>query len=112
MNYSGLNKHSGHTIKASKHLAQSVSDILITPVGSRVMRRDYGSYLFALMDQPANPAGLMRLRAASAHALMQWEPRLQIAKVVTEVPSSGKVMISITGKANNQDITITQGFPA
>ena len=110
MKYIGLNKHSGKPISDAAHLAQSVSDILTTPIGSRVMRREYGSYLFALIDQPANPAGLMRLRAAAAHALMRWEKRLKLSSITTEISAVGEVMITITGKADNQDITITEGI--
>ena len=55
------------------HLRQSVADILSTPIGSRVMRRDYGSLVPALLDQPDNNATQARLRAAVASALMRWE---------------------------------------
>uniref|UniRef100_UPI0026076D20 ATPase domain-containing protein n=1 Tax=uncultured Sphingobium sp. TaxID=316087 RepID=UPI0026076D20 len=35
--------------------ATGVRDILTTPIGSRLMRRDYGSLIPELIDQPANP---------------------------------------------------------
>ncbi|HIH7570978.1 TPA: GPW/gp25 family protein, partial [Yersinia enterocolitica] len=41
--YLGMNRHAGQTITDADHISQSIADILITPVGSRVMRRTYGS---------------------------------------------------------------------
>ncbi|MGH6997907.1 MAG: GPW/gp25 family protein, partial [Phenylobacterium sp.] len=53
----------------------------VTPIGSRVMRRDYGSALFDLIDQPANLLTKLRLSAAIAMALMRWEPRVTLKKI-------------------------------
>lgn len=36
----GMNSRTGRTITDSAHLAQSVADILTTPIGSRAMRRE------------------------------------------------------------------------
>ena len=47
-----MHRHTGEGISGTAHLRQSVFDILQTPTGSRVMRRDYGSTLFTLIDQP------------------------------------------------------------
>lgn len=40
--FSGMSRHTGAALDGADHLAQSVADILGTPIGSRVMRRDYG----------------------------------------------------------------------
>ncbi len=78
------------------HIRQSVSDILGTPLGTRVMRRDYGSLLPELIDQPLNGATRLRAYAASVIALMQWEPRLRLGSVAfdTQGPS---LIIDLTG---------------
>ncbi|EHT4158627.1 GPW/gp25 family protein [Escherichia coli] len=62
--YSGMNNTSGKVITDIDHLRQSVRDILLTPQGSRIARREYGSLLSALIDQPQNPA--LRLQVMSA----------------------------------------------
>ena len=62
--YSGMNNTSGKVITDIDHLRQSVRDILLTPQGSRIARREYGSLLSALIDQPPNPA--LRLQVMSA----------------------------------------------
>ncbi|KVE36755.1 GPW/gp25 family protein, partial [Burkholderia sp. TSV86] len=63
------------------HLRQSIIDILTTPVGSRVMRRDYGSRLYQLVDAPLNAETIVDLYAATAEALAAWEPRFRLTQV-------------------------------
>lgn len=72
---SGLNQRSGRAVDGVEHLRQSVADILTTPIGSRIARRTYGSLLPELVDQPDNGATRVRIFAATAGALMRWEPR-------------------------------------
>lgn len=81
MNWLGMNAAHGRVISATNHIIQSVRDILITPVGSRVMRRDYGSELFYLIDMPQHPATRLRLMAATVQALINWEPRITVTHV-------------------------------
>ncbi len=81
MNWLGMNAANGRAISATDHIIQSVRDILITPVGSRVMRRDYGSELFYLIDMPQHQATRLRLMAATVQALINWEPRITVTRV-------------------------------
>ena len=37
-----------------EHIDQSIGDILSTPIGTRVMRPDYGSRIPRLVDRPIN----------------------------------------------------------
>lgn len=48
--YLGMNCSDGLTVTDLEHISQSIGDILRTPVGSRVMRRDYGSLLASMID--------------------------------------------------------------
>lgn len=77
----GLDASSGRALQGLDHLSQSVADILTTPIGSRVMRRDYGSLLPELIDQPFNAATRLRLYGAAALALMRWEPRIRLIRI-------------------------------
>ena len=95
---SGLNITTGRTIGDLAHIWQSVRDILTTPVGSRVMRRDYGSLVPELIDQPMNPATRLRLMSASVSALVRWEPRLRISSVQFSVDARGAAVIDIDGE--------------
>ena len=49
-----MNINDGKDISEINHLKQSISNILTTPIGSRIMRRDYGSNLFNKIDHPVN----------------------------------------------------------
>src|SRR5690606_41964779 len=79
--YLGMNSHTGLSISEVEHIRQSVRDILVTPVGSRVMRREYGSLLSALIDQPQTPALRLQIMAACSSAIMQWEPRVSLTTI-------------------------------
>lgn len=81
----GMNAHTGSQLDSLAHIQQSVADILTTPLGSRVMRRDYGSLLPELIDQPLNGPTALRAYTATVVALMKWEPRLRVQQVTRQV---------------------------
>lgn len=80
----GMDALTGKSLEGVEHLRQSTGDILSTPIGTRVGRRDYGSLLPEMVDQPMNGAGRIRLFAATALALLRWEPRLRLGRVLLE----------------------------
>lgn len=94
----GMNAINGTAISGAERRAQSIGDILTTPIGTRVMRRDYGSMLFELIDRPLNVATAMLLRAATAIAIRRWEPAFRISRVtLSGEPSRGSILIEIEG---------------
>ena len=93
----GMSNKTGKELEGLEHLKQSIIDILTTPIGSRVMRREYGSRLFELVDKPVNRDFTLEIYAATAEALQKWETRFKLEKVkITEV-KEGKVTISLEG---------------
>lgn len=94
-----MNRTTGQRLDAMAHLRQSIGDILSTPIGSRVMRREYGSLVPALIDKPDNLATQTRFFAAAASALMRWEPRLKVDRMaITSDPArQGRISLEITG---------------
>jgi hypothetical protein len=91
-----VNVTTGQRLSTRDHIAQSIHDILCTPIGSRVMRRDYGSALFELIDQPQHGATRLRLMAAIVDALTQWEPRVRITAVTLGNSAlDGKLIITL-----------------
>lgn len=102
MGFTGLNMETGRNLSGVEHLRQSVRDILITPIGSRVMRRDYGSGLFELIDQNLTGLVLAQVYAAIADALRKWEPRLHVERIQAEaLPTeleNGKITITLWGQ--------------
>ena len=97
----GTNNQNGKDLTALAHLRQSVRDILTTPIGTRVMRREYGSRLFELLDQPLTPGTLTEIYAAAAEALARWEPRLRVERIKAHKAGSsaaaGRVSIDLEG---------------
>lgn len=81
INVKGMSRSTGQRIDQTNHILQSVRDILMTPIGSRVMRRDYGSLLPFLIDSPINAYFIMQLRASVIHALMRWETRVTPTRI-------------------------------
>ena len=92
----GMNAETGQTLSGVYHLRQSIADILTTPIGSRVMRRDYGSLAFQLVDQAANANGAILLKAVCAHAIAKWEPRVRVLRIaLDDLASDGRVQIDL-----------------
>ncbi|MGM0563679.1 MAG: GPW/gp25 family protein [Pseudomonadota bacterium] len=85
---SGMNVKTGRPLTGIEHIQQSVQDILTTPVGSRVMRRSYGSFLPDLIDAPTNEASILQAYAASAIALAEWEPRIELSAINAAVDAN------------------------
>lgn len=92
----GMDRLTGKALDGAGHLRQSISDILWTPIGSRVARREYGSLIPDLIDQPMNAAGKIRLFAAAALALSRWEKRLKLSKL-SLVGSAGAYTLQLEG---------------
>ena len=82
----GVNNRTGKRLSGVANLRQSVSDILNTPIGSRVLVRDYGSDLFSLVDNPRDDMTRLQIIAASATALARWETRLKVTRVLVSFP--------------------------
>lgn len=104
----GIDASTGRALGGIEHLRQSIRDILTTPIGTRVMRRAYGSRLYALVDSPMNSAGLLDLFTATAEALATWEPRIEVLDVRADLVEPGRITISLTGKywPDGQEVTI------
>lgn len=74
-----MNKQNGTAIiSEEEHIKQSVSDILLTQIGTRIQRRDYGSNIPKLIDRPINGALMLQIAACAVVALNRWEPRIYI----------------------------------
>jgi phage baseplate assembly protein W len=93
----GMSRNTGEYLNDLDHLKQSIIDILTTPVGSRVMRREYGSSLFYLVDRPVNREFVQQIYAAVADAIERWEPRFDVKKITVEEIKGGHITLSLSG---------------
>ncbi|PCJ33015.1 MAG: hypothetical protein COA90_00895 [Gammaproteobacteria bacterium] len=92
----GISNKNYQPINAKLHIQQSVLDIITTPIGTRVLRRDYGSIIPDLLDEAQTPTTAMRVIAGVAHAVHQWEPRINSIKSVKfQGQSDGQQHITI-----------------
>lgn len=99
----GVSAITGKAIEGDAHLAQSVRDILTTPLGSRIGRREYGSELMALIDAPVTPSTRLRLFAATALALLRWEPRLRLSGMaLSPGGAAGTFLLTLDGQRTDQ----------
>jgi len=109
--YLGMNRETGRAIIDADHIRQSVSDILHTPVGSRVMRRDYGSLLSSLIDMPQNDALNLQMMCACYMALLKWEPRVTITSLMIERQFNGQMVVDLTGEIKDSAAPLSLTIP-
>lgn len=114
----GMNASTGNPIIGVDHIRQSIADILTTTIGSRVMRRDYGSLLPELIDSPINTRTRLRVAAATATAVIKWEPRIRPSRISLEMETgldnASRLVVELTGTLRNgplADQTVALSIP-
>lgn len=109
--YTGMNPEGVGTLSDADHVWQSVSDILQTPIGSRLMRRTYGSLIPDLIDNPQNAVLRMQLMSAIVIALATWETRIVLSEVDVVFSETAAVSARLSGTLTEsmepQSTTIT-----
>ena len=99
----GMHRSTGKAItdhdSFPEHLYQSIHDILSTLIGTRLCRRNYGSLVPHLVDQPCNDFTRLQIMNASATALIRFEPRIKISQVQVSQSAAvvGYWLITILG---------------
>ncbi|MEO1575308.1 MAG: GPW/gp25 family protein [Pseudomonadota bacterium] len=94
----GIDRNTGKPIDGWPHVVQSIEDIFTTEIGTRLMRRDYGSAVPRLIDANMTESALLHLRVAIADALAKWEPRFRITHAhFSEVSPEGRSTIDVRG---------------
>lgn len=107
----GMNRTTGKPFTGLAFILQSIHDILTTPVGTRPMRRDYGSYLHRTIDMPATAATRLLASSFTASAIARWEKRVKLTRVsVTKPDATGKGTVSLEGY--RIDLPVPEDFSA
>jgi phage baseplate assembly protein W len=92
----GMSTTTGRAIGTLEHIRQSIRDILTTPIGTRVMRREYGSLLPYLVDAPMDQATVIDIIQASAGAIARWEPRVRVERIAVDtVDADGHLTLAL-----------------
>ncbi|MBU6141414.1 MAG: GPW/gp25 family protein [Proteobacteria bacterium] len=92
-----MNINTGKPISEIAHIKQSIANILSTPLGSRVMRRDFGSRLFERIDQPINGDLIAEIYSDIVEVISTWEPRFEVEQVILQSIDKGKIIIDLEG---------------
>ncbi|MCP3940520.1 MAG: phage baseplate protein [Desulfobacteraceae bacterium] len=102
-----MNRRTGKAISGIPCLEQSIEDILSTRIGSRIMRKNYGSRIYDFIDAPINQVTTILIYAAIAEALFVWEPRIEILKIQASIKKPGQWTFDLTFNylASGQKIT-------
>lgn len=94
----GSNGDTGRLLTDFDHVRQSIGIILTTPIGSRVMRREFGSELFDLIDRPMTARIILAIYAAAVLAIARWEPRYAVTGIqLLQADASGSLSIEFNG---------------
>ncbi len=111
MLYLSIDRHTGKTLTNADHIRQSIQDIITTPTGTRVMRRDYGSLISELIDAPVNDALPLQLMAAIFDAIIRQEPRVTVTEIQLRRSENGLtadigMMRTDTGESINLPVSV------
>lgn len=84
----GTDRTTGEAIEGVAYLRQRIDDVLTTPIGTLLLRPDYGSALFEMVDDPVDDRFRVEAVSAVASALGDHLPdfRLERASLVEMTP--------------------------
>jgi len=94
----GINRATGRPLADWEHVKQSIAVILTTALGTRVMRRDFGSRLMSLIDAPTNDRVILAAYSAIAEAIERQELRYRLdAVTIAEASADGAITFNLSG---------------
>ena len=100
-----MNKFTGAKIDQNGHIRQSINTILSTVIGTRIQRRQFGSFLFDMVDRSLTPRTQQLLIAVIAHAIAAYETRVSLESTQIKIDSAGRVTID-TITTTNQALSV------
>lgn len=93
-------RYTGKKLSLKEHIMQSIDDILTTYVGTRVMRRAYGSKVFEFLGKPINRDFYVEIYAEVVDAIARYEKRITLYQVEMgdmENVEEGHIEVNIYG---------------
>ena len=94
-------------------IRQALIIILSTNPGERVMRPDFGAGLNAFVFEPINTTTLARLKMQVEHALVAWEPRIDVMEIAITPNASnpGRLDIDIAYRVRSTNVLANLVYP-
>lgn len=106
-----MSRYTGAEIAELEHIRESLEDIATTPIGSRVMRRNYGTLLFNLIDQPISEALYLRIYSTLYAAYVRWENRIEISQIQVVELNKGQLILDIVGFLKSSGSEVNMSIP-
>ena len=99
--------------ESDQHIIESILQILGIRVGSRVMRRSFGSYLREIVFRPNDPALDAKVEYAVKGAIERWEPRVVVDTLVIDrtFRQEGRLDVSVTYTVIKTNVKRNLVFP-
>jgi phage baseplate assembly protein W len=79
--------------EAEKNIQQAIWIILATAPGERVMRPDFGCGIHHLVFEVNNSTTITSIVEEVRHALILWEPRIEVLNVDAELKHLGELLL-------------------
>jgi phage baseplate assembly protein W len=78
------------------NVEQSLRLLLLTRLGERVMRSDFGSNLGAMVFQPGSDQNLRSIEREVSGAIARFEPRVEVLSVTAEADAKDATQITVS----------------
>jgi hypothetical protein len=100
-------------VSGDANVEQSLHILLMTQLGERVMRSDFGTQLPSLVFSPGSTQYLRLLERTVQDAVTNWEPRVDVDQVVAEADPADqfKVVVSISYTVRQTNTSNNLVFP-
>ena len=100
-----MDRRTGKALSGREEIEQALDEILDTPRGERLMRAEYGSDLFKLVDVGMDASGKAKLSQAIAEAIERHEPRVRLTRVAVHA-EPGELHYDLHGYVRTGSITV------
>jgi len=87
-------------------IANSINRILKTPLGSRVMRPDFGSLLYTLRDREFNDEYRLLAKKYTYEAISKYEPRVKVENVNFKIKTVSGVVTLVIVLTNGEIVEV------
>ena len=100
-------------LEGDANVEQSVHILLMTQLGERVMRSDFGTEAPRLVFSPGSTQYLRLLENTIKEAVVNWEPRIDLTSVIAEADPTEtfKVTVSISYTVRQTNTSTNLVFP-
>jgi|SRR5882672_528995 len=100
-------------VEGDANVEQSVHILLMTALGERVMRSDFGTQTPRLVFSPGSLQYLKLIENTIRDAIRDWEPRIDLNNVLAEAEPSdeSKITVSVTYTVRQTNTKTNLVFP-